>query len=365
MNEAVTLISLIKAVLNGETLSLPEGCDAGVIYKMADAHDIAGLVCRGMAEPTEEFKKAQSREMRKYFVQSAELEVLCGELEKAEIFHMPLKGSVIRDIYPSPDMRTSSDIDILVDKSKIENVKDMMLSQGYDMIGIDEYEKKPLLCVEIHLDIDPVQEGLPECLKTGYDGYVKVNGTQYRYDMTDEDQALYQIWHFAKHVLNGGAGIRNIIDIYLFDKKRSPDKEKLERMLAENGLLEFYKRVMKLCLFWFEDGQGDENTRLFAGFVASSGTFGNKENTVAISMAEGQSKAGRLIRKVFPTYREMKNHYKVLHKAPVLLPIFYVVRPIQKLLDPAALKREAGAVANTSGEDAVRMKKMLDDLGLK
>ncbi len=365
MNEAKTLISLIKAALNGEKLSLPPECDPHVLYVIAQSHDLSGLACAGMESPTEEFLSARSAELRKYFVQGAELEVLCGELERAKIFHMPLKGSVIRDIYPSPELRTSSDIDILIDREKIDEVKSIMLSQGYNMISIDEYEKKPLTYVEIHLDIDPVQEGLPLCLRTGYDGYVKAEGTEYRYGMTNEDQALYQIWHFAKHVLNGGAGIRNVVDIYLFDRKRETDKSKLESMLAENGLLELYKRTVKLYEFWFEAGQGDESTRLFASFVASSGTFGNRENSVAMDMAEGKSKLGRLWSKVFPPYKEMKNHYPVLKKIPVLLPVFYIIRPIQKLFDPKALKREAKAVAGADNEAAEKMKKMLDDLGLK
>ncbi len=262
-------------------------------------------------------------------------------------------------------MRTSSDIDILVDRERIEEAKDMMIAQGYDMKGIDAYEKKPLLYVELHLDIDPVQDGLPECLKTGYGGYLRTEGTEYGYTMTNEDLLEYLIWHFSKHVLNGGAGIRNVIDIYLIEKKRSLDREKLEAQLKADGLYRFYTRVLRLCEYWFGDGEGDENTVTFGKFVISSGTFGTQENSVALTMASGKSKLGRMLGRVFPPAKEMRAHYPILFKVPILLPIFYVVRPIQKLFKPSAIKKELSAVKNADEDGVRKTKEMLDDLGLK
>lgn len=43
-----------------------------------------------------------------------ELRRTCDLLEKAQIDYMPLKGAVIRSLYPEPWLRTSGDIDILV-----------------------------------------------------------------------------------------------------------------------------------------------------------------------------------------------------------------------------------------------------------
>ncbi len=81
MNEASTLISIVKAAVNGYRTPVPDGCDTELLYKLADGHDIAGLACCGIeGDIPDSFKKARSKAMTRYFVQSAEQQVQCAEL---------------------------------------------------------------------------------------------------------------------------------------------------------------------------------------------------------------------------------------------------------------------------------------------
>jgi hypothetical protein len=48
-----------------------------------------------------------------------EFERICLVLEKAKIPHIPLKGSVLRKLYKEPWLRTSCDIDILVQEETL------------------------------------------------------------------------------------------------------------------------------------------------------------------------------------------------------------------------------------------------------
>ena len=68
---------------------------------------------------------------------------------------MPLKGSVLKDLYPENGMREMSDNDILFDASKREQSKVIMLSHSYTVehygeIYHDAYHKPPVLNFELH-----------------------------------------------------------------------------------------------------------------------------------------------------------------------------------------------------------------------
>ena len=56
---------------------------------------------------------------------------LFERMEKGQIWYMPLKGTVIKELYPSIGMRQMSDFDILFDKKYAENVREIMLDLGF------------------------------------------------------------------------------------------------------------------------------------------------------------------------------------------------------------------------------------------
>ncbi len=53
---------------------------------------------------------------------------------------MPLKGSVIRNMYPEPWMRTSCDIDILVEKSSLDVAKKAVQAIGFEYKGMGSHD---------------------------------------------------------------------------------------------------------------------------------------------------------------------------------------------------------------------------------
>ena len=96
------------------------------IVRTAQRHDVAHLLALGLKRnrlpdgsggqlDAELFRAVYRHEQMNY-----ELTRLCGELEKAEIPFIPLKGSVLCRYYPEPWMRTSCDIDILVHGEDLE-----------------------------------------------------------------------------------------------------------------------------------------------------------------------------------------------------------------------------------------------------
>ena len=61
----------------------------------------------------------------------AEREQVFKEMDAAGIWHLPLKGSVLKSLYPKPWMRQMSDNDILFDPEYQSEVKDIMVKRGY------------------------------------------------------------------------------------------------------------------------------------------------------------------------------------------------------------------------------------------
>ena len=110
------------------------------LYKLSKSHDLAHLVgdalikndLIGDGEIKAKFQKQMMLAVYRYEKINYELGRLRKVLNEAEIPFIPLKGSVIRQYYPEPWMRTSCDIDVLVHESDLERAVSALTSAvGY------------------------------------------------------------------------------------------------------------------------------------------------------------------------------------------------------------------------------------------
>ncbi len=67
------------------------------------------------------FDSSRLKDTHDYIIRNHFYAAICDTLERTEISYIPLKGSVIKDLYPEPWMRTSCDIDILVHEEDLES----------------------------------------------------------------------------------------------------------------------------------------------------------------------------------------------------------------------------------------------------
>ena len=118
-------IALIKDVVIGG--GLPEDfeiCDLKELYKLSKLQDMTHIIAFGLQkhnlidQNSDLWKKGYKKQysLAQYRVSNLEYEYkrVCNVLEEAGIDYLPLKGAVIRPLYPEPWMRVSCDIDILV-----------------------------------------------------------------------------------------------------------------------------------------------------------------------------------------------------------------------------------------------------------
>ena len=140
---AADVIALIASTVNGFALPVNEITDWQGIIDFAKKQSVLNLV----AYAAESLKiKPDERTMRfldefrmQKMVVEAQQELAacdaCQKLDKMGVRHMLLKGSVMKNFYPSPDMRTMGDIDILVDAARCDDVVKAFMADGFEFAG--------------------------------------------------------------------------------------------------------------------------------------------------------------------------------------------------------------------------------------
>ena len=132
-----TLLSLLRFIFCGEK---PEGPlvltedEADKLYVLSGKHDITQLIAYALElsgyDMPENAKKRfrQSKVIAVYRNELMEAEYLkvTALLEEENVKYIPLKGAVIKKLYPESWMRTCGDIDILVEKDKAEKVAKLL-----------------------------------------------------------------------------------------------------------------------------------------------------------------------------------------------------------------------------------------------
>lgn len=367
------LISAVKSALTDSTFAYSE-IDAKALFELSKLHDLTHLVAYGLtkqkkinllAEYTDNFIASQTRAVFRHVKIVKELSDMANSFERGGVDFIFLKGSKLRFYYPEAWMRTSSDIDVLVRPDCIEKAHEILTKLNYKYLDEWSYERRydtpSGVHVEMHTDLTDDSAKVDEYLKSVWDRVVLEEGYTHKYKMTDSMFLYYHVVHMAKHFLDGGCGVRPFIDLYVLDGTGECDE--FFSMLKDSDLEAFYVKSKALINKWF--GSGAIVPSSMDEYVLNGGLFGTYDNVVLSRGDKGKFKYvwGR----IFPPYKDMKEHHKVLKRHKWLLPFFYVARWFRlfwKLITGKG-KDEIKAV---SGMDAKRVEdaqKLFKDLGLK
>ena len=329
----VPLKENIKDLIDLETLKK--------IFFLSKKHDMAHLIGDALNkngfltqedEISKKFLTERNMAIYRYEQLNYELGEICHLLEDSKIRHIPLKGSVIRNYYPEPWMRTSCDIDMLIQEQDLEKALEVLLQNGF------RYEKKSLYDVElfsetgVHLELHYnliENRSVPEnneVLENVWEYAKKTEDSQYTYAFTDEMFYYYHIYHMAKHFVSGGCGIKPFLDIYILNYKLTFDEEKRNDLLRKGKLDAFSTTAKKLSDVWFANAEHDELTMMMEEFILGGGVYGTIENKVVLQQSKKGGKGKYAKSRIFLPYDQLKHSYPVLQKHKWLTPIFEVVR---------------------------------------
>ena len=382
INTVEILFSLLSFEMGAEYRRDPnELTDAKTLAKvceLADFHDLAHLIANALTRlsviPTNErlaeaiSKKQLHAILRAEHIDS-ELDDITKLFESEGIDYTPLKGAVIRELYPERWMRTSGDIDILVREEDAKRASELLiqkLSYSFEDNGSHDIQLKSPSGVPLELHFSLVDEDFaPEPLKHVWDFTYCHEATSKRKYLTDEMLVFYHVVHMAKHVKHGGCGIKPLLDMLVLEKSGKLDEGLSTELLKKSGLEIFFEVAKKLAKVWFAGEKHDELTKSLEDYILSAGVYGNLQNAVAAGQSERGGKFKYLMSRAFPSYGIMKYRYPILQKHKYLLPFCYIARWFNALFRGKTKSAVAELKLNTeSPQKAQSISHLMNDLGL-
>jgi hypothetical protein len=212
----ITVITkLIKSALTGEKATIANDVDWNNIYKICKSHQIIPLVFSGIAnsnikfEGYEDFFNISAQQM---FLDQQQVGVTANivkAFEDNKIEYMLFKGIISKRLYPNSEMRTMSDVDILIRPEQYGMIEKIMSGLGCEYKYESDHEyvwtKNKVVSIELHKCLVPTyNKDYYAYFGDGWRLAKKQEISEYGYQMSEEDFFIYNFIHFAKHYRDGG-----------------------------------------------------------------------------------------------------------------------------------------------------------------
>ncbi len=347
------LIYLVGCAVTG-TATDPERVskmDLQKVYHASSRHMMTALVWEAIKnspiadnELMEKFSKKSVKAARKNLLLDTERARLCAYLDTLGVWRIPLKGVVLKELYPKQEMRQMSDNDILFDRAFEEEVHKWFLGEGYEVVvyrrtNHNTYKKEPIYNFEMHTALmgASADERWQRYYENVKERLVKDDSGEYGYHFTDDDFYIYITTHAYKHYSNRGTGLRSLLDtfVYLNVKGDTLNFDYIQAECEKLGIAEFESAQRSLTKRVFSQPDSfspddlSEAVAEMLSYFAFSGTYGTQANHVenALKGIGGKNaKMKYMISRLFPPMEFYKNHYPKIYKSKILIPFFCVYR---------------------------------------
>lgn len=311
------------------------------ILQISSKHDLTHLVASSLGKAgllgDDNISKACRRSMmsvmyryeRMSFVENKVKELF----EEEAIDFVVLKGSSIGKFYPEDWMRTRSDIDILVREDKLKSAVHLLVSKLGYKVHKENYHDVALISpenviLELHYRVVEHEANMDKVLGRVWD-YVVKSDSQHRkceLQLTPEFMMFHIYAHMYYHFINGGCGLRFLVDIWFAEKALELDRNKLEKFYEEAQLTTFVRYVEKLIDVCFGQGDHDEITEMMEEYILTGGLFGSFESKIKARKTKEEAGKNYIAGRIFMSLNEMQASYPKLEKYPMLYPWYTVKR---------------------------------------
>lgn len=297
---------------------------------------------KGTEQVMAAFREAKAKAIRKNIMLGAEQQKLCEFMESQGIRNMPLKGVILKDLYPKMGMRQMADNDILYEEQYQQKLVEYMTQNGYTVKSVgkgnhDVFMKTPVYHFELHTSLFGIghEQTFVDYYSNVWERLVPAEGKKYSYGFTAEDFYIYMIAHEYKHYTGGGTGLRSLVDSAVYLKaKPELDLEYIQRESKKLGIGEFEEKTRKLSLKLFgESGEklSEEETAMLERFLLS-GTYGTMQQVADnrvkkyFETSGKKSKLSYMLSRIFPEMSFYKAYYPFFYRHKILLPFLWVFR---------------------------------------
>lgn len=373
-----SFFALVSDVIFGASVYNKTDIDFKEVYALSKKHDLAHLIYDALvrnnlidqnSKASQVFNREKILAIYRYQQHNHELQQVRDVFQKNYIQFVPLKGSILRDYYPEPWMRTSCDIDILIHEEDLEKAQESLLTIGFKTDGIRNYHDisffKESTHIELHFNICEANKQLDTLLSKVWDYVEQHDGCEYR--ETKTYFAFHHIAHMAYHFLTGGCGIRPVLDLWILRNKQAYDEEELLKLLDICHLVSFYKQVCLLSEVWFDGKEHNETTRMMEKHIIEGGVYGTQDKGAVTGIAKHKgSKTRYKLSIAFPPFEDMCKIYPKLIKHKILLPFYYIHRIFSKCFgkNARAIRKRNKAINSASKKEAKEFTQLINKLDL-
>lgn len=363
------------------------------LINLAHIHNLLGMLgymsmCHPIC-PVEECRDALRQSCRDTIAlcshRTAMAEIFCGKLAASGIDHIIMKGFVLRNFFPVPELRTFGDIDLIIRPEDRQKSHDLMLQMGFGVKT--DWEPVFSYCrdsehYELHTEIMEIDVSE----KADYRGYFRglwnhaVRTGDHSYEFTPEFHFLYMLTHIAKHINGSGAGLRMYMDVAAFIRHygNGLNWAWVRRELEKLQLLTFAGTVLCAVEAWFGISppfacSAPDKSVLdsFTEYTLSGGIFGRNgrdSGTITLkSQKQGDGelqRADTVLRRLFPSAQTIETRYTYLQEKPWLLPAAWVHRLILTKDTWRSHMEEARNILTADGAEVQKLKQLCRKIGL-
>ena len=380
-------IYLLSCFLSGES---PKGrrVDWEEIYRLADIHDVGAVISQEIKYLPDEYKPQGT--LASHFIQVIGFTIREYEsrnraflfikrlLDKNDVDHIFVKGIVVKDFYPIPEMRTSGDIDVIVRTEEFDRVVKLIKSVG---IKIITYTTEVITVdaggveIEIHKEADVGSHYFDDIFSLCRiaDGHT--------YAFNNTDHLLYIICHLAKHLAYTGAGIRMLMDIDVMVRNlENFNQAEFLRLCDTAGIKKSGEALLSLSAFWLHtpivpNVDYSEETALlerFENVMLNGGSFGYETSAIPVKYFETVSnrdgdlcfvdRAKIILKMAFPDKEYLRKCYPYYKKNSHLYIVARINRVIDGLFKKRSLVKKAFSQVNSDSEISAYQKELIKEL---
>ena len=287
------------------------------LYRLAGRNSVEAAAWLGAKRYQEEmpeavrtsWKKDSDRTLLRQLHFDTEREEILKELEKEGISYLPLKGILISGYYPCPGMRSMADNDILYgiiqregagwkvsgrdekeqERTALQAQKKLvalMEGRGYWTENLkgnhDTFHRKPFYNFEMHRKLMSASSEQGDYYRNPWERACQDQENPFHFYFSDEDEYLYLITHDFKHYDGSGCGIRMVLDLHYFLRKKGGalDWDYVERELEKLKLRDFERKLKRAAEEMFREGELSEETESFLLYLLGCGTYGTQSEKI-------------------------------------------------------------------------------------
>lgn len=265
-----------------------------------------------------------------------EFDIIIELLKENGIEPICLKGSVVKDFYPIPLLRTMGDFDIWVDRDQRSAAEAIFESEGYilDRNTLFTAIEKNGVHWELFESLEDDFRETPTFWNDELRKNVVVDNEGKRV-LSPTYELAYTVIHASKHFTREGCGLRNMLDVALIlrHKIQDIDLDKVYEICASQGYEKIFLYFLSAARQWYgveyNYNKTLPNSDKFLEYLLSYGVFGRELNgkvlAAQVVRREGDD-VSPLRRIFFPPAKMIWHKYQYVKKTPLLLPVAWVHR---------------------------------------